>query len=60
MIVNDNGVDREMTADEVSAWNASMAEVEAFKESVSDLLKARLAVLKKLGLTDAEARLLLN
>ena len=62
--INDNGTDRNMTADEETAYQAwavlAQAEAEAFAEMQTAKLAARQAVLNKLGLTADEAAALLG
>ena len=63
-IVNDNGIDREATADEVAAIEAAQIEAQiAAGQAETDRKakeKARAAVLAKLGLTADEAAALLG
>jgi hypothetical protein len=58
-IINDNGVNREMTADEAAAYHAwaeqQIALIEQAKQAAADKAAARAAVLAKLGLTTDEA-----
>ena len=62
--INDNGTDRNMTADEEAAYQAwaviAQAEANAFAEMQAAKLAARQAVLDKLGLTADEAAALLG
>ena len=60
MIVNDNGVDREATQDEVAAWEQAQAETEAFNKKIEALQKKKAKVLEKLGLTNDELLSLLS
>jgi hypothetical protein len=57
--INDNGIDRPMTADEEAAHLAwaqiAQTEAEAAKQAEAAKAAARQAVLDKLGLTAAEA-----
>ena len=61
---NDNGIDREMTTDEETAFKASQklaqAEAQARTEAATAKASARTALLAKLGITEAEAQLLLG
>jgi hypothetical protein len=61
---NDNGIDREMTTDEETAFKASqkLAQAEAKAQADAQAVKAetRQAVLNKLGLTADEAAALLG
>ena len=58
MRINDNGVDRDMTADELIAHNEKVAqleiELEREKQQIAAALEARKAPLRRLGLTDDE------
>ena len=62
--INDNGIDRNMTADEEAAYLANQqvaqAEAQARAEALEAKQVARLAVLDRLGLTEQEAQLLLG
>ena len=62
--INDNGVTRNMTTDEQAAHEAWQAEVAtqtvAQAEAVAEKASARAALLTKLGITEAEAQLLLG
>lgn len=60
-IVNDNGINRNMTADEAAAYESATAQLleeiaktEAAKQASSAARVSALAKLKALGLTDAE------
>ena len=57
--INDNGTDREMTADEAAEYKAwqvvAKAETQAEAEAAETKAAARQAVLDKLGLTADEA-----
>jgi len=63
-IINDNGVNREMTIDEAAAYHAwaeqQMALIEQAEQAAADKAAARVAVLAKLGLTTDEAAALLG
>ncbi len=63
-IVNDNGIDREATADEAAAIEAAQIEAQAAAaQAEADRLakeQARAAALAKLGLTADEAAALLG
>jgi hypothetical protein len=58
-LVNDNGVNREMTADEAAAYQAWAAEqaklIEQAEQAAADKAATRAAVIAKLGLTADEA-----
>jgi hypothetical protein len=62
--INDNGTDREMTADEAAEYKAwqvvAKAETQAEAEAAEAKAAARQAVLDKLGLTADEAAALLG
>ena len=62
--INDNGIDRNMTADEEALHLASLqvaqAEAQARAEALEAKQVARLALLDRLGLTEQEAQLLLG
>jgi hypothetical protein len=64
MRINDNGIDREMTADEETAHKAfqvtAKAEAKAIADAQTAHAAARQAVLDKLGLTQDEAQALLG
>jgi hypothetical protein len=63
-IVNENGIDREMTADEVSIYETALAETQAQKsaqaKAEADKQKLKTATLVKLGLTADEVAALLS
>ena len=58
MRINDNGVDRDMTAEEIATYEANMALIEADQkanaEAEAAALEARKAPLRRLGLTEDE------
>ena len=62
--INDNGIDRDMTASEEAAHKAyqqvAQAEAQARAEALEAKQVARLALLDRLGLTEQEAQLLLG
>ena len=62
--INDNGTDRNMTADEEAAHKAwqqvAQAEAQARADAAEAKQVARQAVLDRLGLTEQEAQLLLG
>ena len=62
--INDNGIDRNMTADEEAAhlaWQqVAQAEAQAQADAAEAKQVARQAVLDRLGLTEQEAQLLLG
>jgi hypothetical protein len=63
-IVNDNGINREMTADEIAAYQTWVTEqaalIKQIEQDAADKAAARAAVLAKLGLTTDEAAALLG
>ena len=64
MIINDNGIHREMTADEIANYEATIKaheEAKAAAKAEADAKAAiRAAILAKLGLTADEAAALLG
>ncbi len=64
MKINDNGIEREATAEEIAyfeAWQADIdAKVAAETKALADAEKAKKAVLTKLGLTAEEVAALLS
>ena len=62
--INDNGIDRDMTADEEALHLASLQVAQAEAQAQADALEAkqvaRLALLDRLGLTEQEVQLLLG
>lgn len=60
MIVNDNGVDREATLEEVELWENQQAEIEAIQKKTDERKKQKIEVLEKLGLTAEELLALLS
>ena len=64
MRINDNGTDRDMTADELSTYEAWVKVKETENKAEADALAsrtaAREALLTKLGITAEEAQLLLG
>jgi hypothetical protein len=64
MRINDNGIDRDMTADEEKThlvWlNQTIKEQEARAEALAIRAVAREALLARLGITAEEAQLLLG
>ena len=59
-IINDNGLDREMTEAEIENLEAIRAENAANAQAAIDRANAKQAVLDKLGLTQDEAQALLG
>ena len=59
MIINDNGVNREATLDEIQSWETTQAEIDAMQKKIADLKKQKIKVLEKLGLTAEELSALL-
>ena len=64
MIINDNGIEREATVDEIAyyeAWNEEVsARTAAESQAQSDRIAARQVLLERLGITEEEAQLLLG
>lgn len=60
MIINDNGIDREATPEEIEAWEVQQAEFDAYLKKVADLQKKKIKVLEKLGLSNDELTALLS
>lgn len=60
MIINDNGMDREATPEEIEAWEVQQAEFDAYLKKVADLQKKKVEVLEKLGLSNDELTALLS
>lgn len=60
MIINDNGIDREATPEEIEAWEVQQAEFDAYLKKVADLQKKKIEVLEKLGLSNDELTALLS
>ena len=64
MKINDNGVDRDMTAQEIVKYQAiaetMQAEDEVRQAEVAARATARAALLARLGLTEEEAQLLIG
>lgn len=59
-IVNDNGVDREATAEEIEQIKEANADAAALEAAAEAKAAAKAAVLAKLGLTADEAAALLG
>lgn len=64
MIINENGVDREMTEAEIAAHQQSIADALAEQtqreQIATEALDARKAPLRRLGLTDDEINIVLG
>jgi FMN-dependent NADH-azoreductase len=56
--INDNGIERDMTADEIAAFDETLAQTakdqSALDKAKADKAKAKQAVIDKLGLTADE------
>ncbi len=56
--INDNGIEREMTADEIAAFEQTLAQTAAddiaLEKAKANKAKAKQAVIEKLGLTADE------
>ena len=59
-VATDEVIDREMTDNEYKSLLADQAAYQAEKTKESEAQTARTALLEKLGITEAEARLLLG
>lgn len=59
-IINDNGIDRPMTPDEIAAWEQIQQDRMAAEAEREAQLEARKAPLRKLGLTDDEINAVLG
>ena len=59
-MATDEVIDREMTDDEFAQYEANQAEAEANQAEAEAKAQAKTAMLERLGLTQAEAHLLLN
>jgi hypothetical protein len=53
-------IEREMTSDELTQWQADKVEAENAKATVAAKAHERAALLARLGITEDEARLLLG
>ena len=60
MIINDNGIDREATLEEIEAWENQQAEIDAIQKKIDERKKQKVMVLDKLGLTAEELLALLS
>jgi hypothetical protein len=64
MIVNDNGINREMTADEIAGYEQAAAQIAADREraeaETTAALETRKAPLRRLGLTEDEINVVLG
>ena len=60
MIINDNGIDREATVEEIESWKSQQAEIDAIQKNIDDRKKQKIKVLEKLGLTAEELLALLS
>jgi hypothetical protein len=60
MIINDNGIDREATVEEIKSWKSQQAEIDAIQKNIDDRKKQKIEVLDKLGLTAEELLALLS
>jgi hypothetical protein len=55
MIINEDGVEREATAEEIAQHEIDMIEGEKYNEAIRKKVAAREALFARLGLTDEEA-----
>ncbi len=53
-------IEREMNAEELAQWEADKAKAEAEAQAKAEAEAAKTALLEKLGITEEEAKLLLN
>jgi hypothetical protein len=53
-------IERDMTPDELTQWEADKTEAEAKAESEAEAATAKAALLERLGITADEAKLLLS
>lgn len=64
MKIHYNGIDREMTADEIAEYEANaakaVAEQAAAEQAAADALEARKAPLRRVGLTEDEINTVLG
>lgn len=60
MIINDNGIDREATSEEIELWENQQAEIDAMQKKIDERKKQKIKVLDKLGLTAEELLALLS
>lgn len=58
MIINEDGVEREATAEEIAQHEIDMIEGAKMNAAIQQRIQARQALLEKLGLTPEEAALL--
>ena len=58
--INDNGIDRNMTDDEIANLETIRAEAKKHADALAAKQVARAALLTKLGITEQEAQLLLG
>lgn len=53
-------IEREMNAEELAQWQADKAEAQAKAEAEAEAASAKAALLDRLGISEAEAKLLLS
>ena len=59
-IINDNGIDRPMTPDEMAAWEQIQSDRLAAEAEKAAQIEARKAPLRRLGLTEDEINTVLG
>ncbi len=53
-------IEREMNADELAQWKLDQADAAAKQQAKADSAAAKAALLERLGITEEEAKLLIN
>jgi predicted metal-dependent HD superfamily phosphohydrolase len=53
-------IEREMNADELAQWEIDQADAAAKQQAEADSAAAKAALLERLGITEEEAKLLIN
>ena len=59
-IINDNGIDRPMTPEEIAAWKQIQSDRLAAETERAAQIEARKAPLRRLGLTEDEINIVLG
>ena len=59
MIINEDGIERKATKEELAQHKADNEARDAHNKAIAEKIAAKEAILKKLGITDEEAALLL-
>lgn len=60
MIINENGIEREATAEEIAQHEIDIIEGAKYNEAIKQKIEARTALFTRLGITEDEAKLLLS